>query len=94
VPQRWFYDDFILWLIPKSRREIVFTVAASWPVALLRWYQSPDMTQVGRWSVVGFYLPMLIVVLARDERAKALLSWLGTNARFRKTQVPPAPSTP
>jgi len=28
-PQRWFYDAFILWLIPKSRREIVASVGAS-----------------------------------------------------------------
>jgi len=91
VPQRWFYDAFILWLIPKSRREIVYTVAASWPVALLRWYHSPDIPQVGRWSVLGFYLPMLIVVLARDEAVKARLPWVGKNETV--TNVPRATPT-
>src|SRR5437879_4735485 len=26
MPQRWFYDTFILWLIPKTRREIIWTI--------------------------------------------------------------------
>jgi len=94
VPQRWFYDTFTLWLIPKSRREIVFTVAASWPVALLRWYQSPDMTQVGRWSVLGFYLPMLIVVLARDEWVRARVPWIRKSDSIRARSAPSATSTP
>ena len=29
MPQRWFYDSLTLWLIPKSRREIVWTVFLS-----------------------------------------------------------------
>ncbi len=90
-PQRWFYDAFILWLIPKSRREIIFTVAASWPVALLRWYGSPDIHQVGRWSVLGFYLPMLAVILLRDERVKAWMPW---NARLTSETAPAGISNP
>ena len=90
VPQRWFYDAFILWLIPKSRREIIFTVAASWPVALLRWYGAPNMTQVGRWSVFGFYLPMLAVILLRDEGIRARLPWLRKNGNLKQDAVPPA----
>ena len=90
VPQRWFYDAFILWLIPKSRREIIFTVAASWPVALLRWYSAPNMTQVGRWSVLGFYLPMLVVVLLRDEGVRARLPWLRKNSDLTPDAVPSA----
>jgi hypothetical protein len=64
VPQRWFYDAFILWLIPKTRRGILFTVACSWCVGVWRWYHVPaSMAEVGRWSVLGLYLPMLLVVL-------------------------------
>ena len=67
VPQRWFYDAFILWLIPKSRREIVVSVGASWLVGLWRWYHLPlSFTQVGRWCVLGFYLPMLAIILLRN----------------------------
>ena len=33
VPQRWFYDQLVLWLIPKSRREILATVLSSWAPA-------------------------------------------------------------
>jgi hypothetical protein len=66
LPQRWFYDSFILWLIPKTRRSIVATVACSWGVGLWRWYHIPrTMQQVGIWCVLGFYIPMLIVVLIR-----------------------------
>jgi hypothetical protein len=66
APQRWFFDSFILWLIPKSRREILATVFFSWGVGIWRWYHIPHtMRQVGLWCVLGFYLPMLIVVLIR-----------------------------
>jgi hypothetical protein len=66
MPQRWFYDSFILWLIPKTRRSIVATVACSWGVGLWRSYHMPHtMQQVGVWCVLGFYVPMLIVVMIR-----------------------------
>jgi hypothetical protein len=67
MPQRWFFDSFILWLIPKSRREIVWTVFFSWGAGLLRWYNAPhNFTEVGRWTVLFIYLPMLAVVLIRN----------------------------
>jgi hypothetical protein len=69
VPQRWFYDSFLLWLVPKTRRSILATVACSWVVGFWRWYHFPHtIQQVGRWCVLGFYLPMLIVVLIRTRR--------------------------
>ena len=68
VPQRWFYDALILWLIPKSRREIMATVGMSWVAGIWRWYHIPhNVTQAGRWIVVFMYLPMLATVLARDR---------------------------
>ena len=71
MPQRWFYDAFTLWLIPKARRELVYTVGLSWIVAVFRWYHGPrNIQQVGRWTVLFIYLPMLIVVLLR-KRAPA-----------------------
>ena len=67
MPQRWFFDSFILWLIPKSRREIVWTVFFSWGAGLWRWYHFPhSFAQVGRWAVIFLYLPMLAVVLLRN----------------------------
>lgn len=66
MPQRWFYDTFILWLIPKTRQEILATAFLSWVPALLRWYSTPrSMTQVGQWAVLWIYLPMLFVLLLR-----------------------------
>jgi hypothetical protein len=68
MPQRWFFDSFILWLIPKSRREIIWTVFFSWGAGLWRWYHTPhSFTQVGRWTVMFLYLPMLVVILLRNH---------------------------
>jgi hypothetical protein len=66
MPQRWFFDSFTLWLIPQSRREIIWTVFFSWGAGILRWYHVPhSFTDVGRWTVIFLYLPMLAVVLLR-----------------------------
>lgn len=70
APQRWFYDMLILWLIPKSRREFVFTALLSWGAGIWRWYHQPaNIAQVGRVSVIFIYLPMLLVVLLRNRSA-------------------------
>ncbi len=70
MPQRWFFDAFILWLIPKSRREILFTIPISWGAGIYRWYHQPaNFTEVGRLAVIFLYLPMLAVLLFRSKRA-------------------------
>jgi hypothetical protein len=67
LPQRWFFDSFILWLIPQSRREIIWTVFFSWGAGIWRWYHIPSsFTEVGRYTVIFLYLPMLAVVLLRS----------------------------
>ena len=67
MPQRWFFDSFTLWLIPNTRREIVWTVFLSWGAGVWRWYHFPhSYTEVGRWTVILFYLPMLAIVLLRS----------------------------
>jgi hypothetical protein len=72
LPQRWFYDPFVLWLIPKTRRSIMATVACSWAIGLWRWNHIPHtMHQVGLWCVLGFYVPMLVVVLLRARNANS-----------------------
>jgi len=66
MPQRWLYDPFFLWLIPKKRREIVYTAGLSWGAGIWRWFHYPHtIEQVARWSIVWLYLPMLVVVLLR-----------------------------
>lgn len=70
MPQRWFYDTLVLWLIPKARREILITAALSWGAGIWRWYHIPtSFTQVGRWTVICIYLPMLAVVLFRKTNS-------------------------
>lgn len=69
MPQRWFFDSFTLWLIPKSRREMLFTAPLSWGAGIWRWYHLPlNFTEVGRAAVIFLYLPMLCVVLFRSSR--------------------------
>jgi hypothetical protein len=69
MPQRWFFDSFTLWLIPQSRREIIWTVFFSWGAGIWRWYHIPSsFIQVGRWTVIFIYLPMLAVVLLRKRQ--------------------------
>jgi hypothetical protein len=68
MPQRWFYDPFILWLIPRTRKETVWTVFLSWAPGIWRWYHIPhSYAEVGRWTVWFIYLPMLAVVLLRKR---------------------------
>jgi hypothetical protein len=70
MPQRWFYDGFLLWFIPKSRREIIWTAFFSWGAGIWRWYHLPvSFTQVGRVAILCFYIPMLAVVLTRPATA-------------------------
>ena len=67
MPQRWFFDSLILWLIPKSRRELVLTVGLSWGAGIWRWYHVPhNFNEVGRWAVVFIFLPMLGLLLWRQ----------------------------
>lgn len=68
MPQRWFFDAFTLWLIPKTRREFLPTIFLSWVPGIWRWYHLPaDFTQVGRAAVLFLYMPMLAVVLLRPS---------------------------
>jgi hypothetical protein len=68
MPQRWFFDTLVLWLIPKTRREILAVSALSWGAGIWRWYHFPhSFTQVGRWTVLWIYMPMLAVLLLRNS---------------------------
>lgn len=68
MPQRWYYDAFTLWLIPRSRREILYTAVFSWGAGIWRWYHVPhSFHEAGRWAVIFLYLPMLIIVLLRTD---------------------------
>jgi hypothetical protein len=73
MPQRWFYDLLVLWLIPKSRRELLITVFFSWGAGIWRWYHVPhSYTEVARWAIGCIYLPMLGVILVRWWRDRNL----------------------
>ncbi len=93
LPQRWFYDSFLLWLIPKTRRNILATVAGSWAVGLWRWYHVPhSMHQVGLWCVLGFYIPMLVVILLRERHDPFTESVVLARPSSRKSRLQPIPA--
>jgi hypothetical protein len=72
MPQRWFFDSFTLWLIPKSRWQILLTAVFSWGAGIWRWYHQPaNFTEVGRAAVIFLYLPMLAVILFRSATETA-----------------------
>ncbi len=56
MPQRWFFDSFTLWLIPKSRREILLTAFLSWG----SWHLAlvPPTRQLHRSRQTGRHLPL------------------------------------
>jgi len=68
MPQRWFFDSLTLWLIPKTRKAILYTALLSWVPGIWRWNYTPQsFTQVGRWTVVWLYIPMLVVVFWQNK---------------------------
>lgn len=71
-PQRWLYDAFILWLIPKTRKEFLYTAFASWIGWVWRILHMPRTTmELGLLCVVCFYLPMLVIVLMRPKQFRS-----------------------
>lgn len=71
MPQRWIYDSFILWLVPKQPRAILVTAVLSWGSWLWRsFFPFHTIEQVGTTVVICCYIPMLGAVLARRRAAE------------------------
>jgi len=67
-PQRWFYDALILWLIPKTRKELFYTSAFSWLAYVwLILLQPQDILGRSTVCVMAFHLPMLVTILRRPQ---------------------------
>lgn len=60
VPQRTFYDQLLAFGVPRSRRPLLFLVAASW-LCYLGWIFSPNPAIP--WHILLIYLPALAIVL-------------------------------
>jgi hypothetical protein len=67
IPQRWFYDALLLWLIPATTVELAAAGLASWG-AMLFTPETRTIRQVALLSVTFNYLPMLAIVLTRPWR--------------------------
>jgi hypothetical protein len=69
IPQRWYYDALLLWLIPATTAELVATGVLSWAAFLLT-PETRSIHQVAVLSVAFNYLPMLALVLSRPHRMR------------------------
>lgn len=63
LPERAFYDAFTLWLIPKSRQELIVTVGLSWGAFI--WRMFDPNANLALLSVAFLFLPMLLIILSR-----------------------------
>ena len=66
-PQRWFYDALILWLIPKTRKEMLYTAAFSWVAFAWMLMDGREIIEVGPICVISFHLPMLLLIMRRKN---------------------------
>jgi hypothetical protein len=67
-PQRWFYDALILFLIPKTRKELLYTATFSWGAYFWKQQHFPETTlERGLICTLFFYIPMLAVILLRKR---------------------------
>jgi hypothetical protein len=83
VPQRWFYDSLVLWLVPKTGLQYLMTAAVSW-LSFLGWKLFPRTIENVGLSVVLFaYLPMLIVeTLNRPPSRQSFSELYGRFSKF------------
>jgi hypothetical protein len=60
VPQRLWYDSFLLWLVPRTPRQMLLLAGLSWG-SYFAWYFVPTFGLV--WHLTLVYLPVLAMVL-------------------------------
>lgn len=60
VPQRMFYDQLLLWWLPRSRRQMLLLTLSSWGVYAL---YAAAPAYWAQWMVGGLYLPALLLVI-------------------------------
>jgi hypothetical protein len=82
TPQRFFYDQLYLWLIPRSAPELIITAIIGW-VGYRVWF--PKELHGELITTLCFYMPMLVIVLRRGvdmPQVRRLLALL--RVRLRK----------
>lgn len=68
LPQRHFYDSFVLWLIPKNWKESLPTALVSFGAWIWKAHRGEMKSpEVGLVSVLFFFLPILCVILLRPS---------------------------
>jgi hypothetical protein len=90
VPQRWFYDSLVLWIIPRTGWQYLITAAFSW-LSFLGWMLFPRTIQnVGLSAVLFAYLPMLIVESMNGQTLTQSLSELRDQffSRWTRNRIP------
>ena len=74
TPQHWFYDSFILWLIPKTRQEILATSLMSWGAASWGTFRSPG-------GFRGFGIAAMCLSTSNEPHYNVLFQCIGNSDR-------------
>lgn len=61
VPQRLFYDQLLVWLVPKTQREMLLLTCLSWLGYFGAFYTGRGATA---WMITAIYLPALIMIVS------------------------------
>ena len=74
-PQRWFYDALILFLIPKTRKEFLYSITFSWGAYIWKQQHMPETTlERGLVCTLFFYIPMLAIILLRKRTSEVAVT--------------------
>jgi hypothetical protein len=70
VPQRMFYDQLPLWLLPDSKKQMVLLNLFSWLGFYLFFFHFQSSWNWQFWIVISIYIPSLLIVLKKFYSSK------------------------
>jgi hypothetical protein len=70
VPQRMFYDQLPLWLLPDSKKQMVLLNLFSWLGFYLFFFHFQSSWNWQFWIVISIYIPSLLMVLKKFYSSK------------------------
>lgn len=72
VPQQtYFYDQLLLWELPRSRLEMLILTVASWAAVQVAWMALNTLYGAAQFVLLGLYIPALLLVLFGQRKEHA-----------------------
>jgi hypothetical protein len=70
MPQRWFYDTLLLWLVPETEKEYLWLSGISWVGGIYWFHLLPDLVYENVWvlMVATCYAPAMLIIVHRLSR--------------------------